>query len=56
MGRKSCRVNMTFLLSFEEETQEARASALLGHCPFILLLFLDYSTLKMHLRQFMAEF
>ena len=27
MGRKSRRVNMTFLLSFEEETDEARACA-----------------------------
>ena len=34
MGRKSCRVNMTFLLSFEEETHEARASPLSGHYPF----------------------
>ena len=25
MGRKSCRVNVTFLLSFEEETDEAHA-------------------------------
>ena len=27
MGRKSRRVNMTFLLSFEEETDEARVCA-----------------------------
>ena len=27
IGRKSCRVNMTFLLSFEEETVEARTYA-----------------------------
>ena len=32
-GRKSCRVNMTVLLSFEEKTDDACASAQSGHCP-----------------------
>ena len=31
--REPCRVNMTVLLSFEE-TDNARACALSGHCPF----------------------
>ena len=33
-GRKSCRINMTVLLSFEEKTDDARACAQSGHCPF----------------------
>ena len=33
-GRKSCRVNLTVLLSFKEKTDDARACALSGHCPF----------------------
>ena len=33
-GRKSCRVNMTVLLSFEEKTDDARACAQSEHCPF----------------------
>ena len=32
-GRKSCRVNMTVLLSFEEKTDDARACAKSRHCP-----------------------
>ena len=33
-GRKSCRVNMTVRQSFEEKTDDARACAQSGHCPF----------------------
>ena len=32
--RKSCRVNMTVLLSFEEKTDDASTYAQSGHCPF----------------------
>ena len=35
-GRKSCRVNLTVLLSSEEKTDDARACAQSGHCPFKL--------------------
>ena len=31
--RKSCRVNMTVLLSFEEKTDDASTYAQSGHCP-----------------------
>ena len=45
--KESCQVNMTVLLSFEEKTNDARACAQSGHCPFKMSKFIAGHVTKM---------